>query len=98
MAAFCYIAIMHHIKIIRVEPRGKSRFRRTHHGEYYWEVIQEFVLDGWELMQIVTPPVGGSYGGSAVYYDLVFQKAADEYETPKVSMQHWKDIENERVE
>ncbi len=82
---------MKHTKIIRVEPKGKSRFRRTHHGEYYWEVIQHFALQGWELMQIVTPPVG-AYGMS-VYYDLVFTKPADQYEVPKVSMQHWKDID-----
>lgn len=83
---------MHHIKIIRVEPRGKSRFRRQHHGEYYWEVIQTFVLDGWELMQVVTPPVGPY--GTSVYYDLVFRKPADAYDTPKVSMQHWKELDD----
>lgn len=81
---------MHHIKIIRVEPRPSGRLRREHHGEYYWEVIQEFVLQGWELLQIVAPSVGPY--GAAVYYDLVFKKPADKYETPKVSMQHWHDI------
>ncbi len=41
----------------------------------YQEVIQEHAREGWRLVQIFAPPIGGAGSGTAKFYELILERS-----------------------
>lgn len=61
---------MYQYKVIRVELSNIG-FRAKPQQDYR-NIIDQYAMDGWRLVQIFAPPIFGQ--GTASFYDLIFEK------------------------
>ncbi len=40
----------------------------------YQDVIEEHASDGWRLVQIFAPPIGGAGSGTAKFYEIILER------------------------
>ena len=66
-----------------MEQRFEYKFVRLGEGwtyvkkdalQTYQEVIAENAKEGWRLVQIFAPPIGGVGSGSAKFYEIVLER------------------------
>jgi hypothetical protein len=55
-----------------VKIKIKYTLRGTVPVEDYHAIIEKHAADGWRLVQVFSPPIGGC--GSATFYELIFER------------------------
>jgi hypothetical protein len=40
----------------------------------YKDVIREHAVEGWRLVQIFAPPIGGAGAGTAKYFEIILER------------------------
>lgn len=64
---------MYEYKFQRIRLGGTILSEKKPEANYY-EVIREYAKEGWRLVQIFAPTVSVIDGGTANYYELIFEK------------------------
>lgn len=51
-------------------------------SQTYQDVVAEHARDGWRLVQIFAPPVGGAGSGAAKFYEVILERPRQEGGNP----------------
>ncbi len=65
---------MYEYKFVKVDLKGvfTRKPREDHH-----RLVDEYAKEGWRLVQIFSPSVSASGGGTPDYFELIFERKID---------------------